>query len=68
MAGYNFMNELNNVVRMDEPITRGPMPRWQKKCVDSSNSRFVSLYCCVLVALLLVLNHFCLHFQRQHKF
>jgi hypothetical protein len=31
------MKELNNLTRMDEAI-KGPVPRWQKKCLESSNS------------------------------
>jgi hypothetical protein len=27
---------------MDEPITKGPIPRWQKKSIEASNLRFAS--------------------------
>ncbi|XP_014286017.1 cell division cycle protein 20 homolog isoform X1 [Halyomorpha halys] len=37
MAQFTFVNELNNVLRMDDPI-RGPVPRWQKKGDGSNNS------------------------------
>lgn len=30
------MKELNNLTRMDEAI-KGPTPRWQKKCMETSN-------------------------------
>jgi hypothetical protein len=40
MSQFAFANELKNCVRMDEPITKGPIPRWQKKCVEASNLRF----------------------------
>lgn len=40
-AHFVFMNNLKSAVRMDEPITKGPVPRWQKKAnvlTDTSNS------------------------------
>ena len=37
MSHLKYMKELNNLTRMDEAI-KGPVPRWQKKCMDSSNS------------------------------
>ncbi|RLU18571.1 hypothetical protein DMN91_008928 [Ooceraea biroi] len=37
MSNLRFMKELNNLTRMDESI-KGPMPRWQKKCTETSNS------------------------------
>jgi cell division cycle protein 20 (cofactor of APC complex) len=40
MSQFAFANELKNCVRMDEPITKGPIPRWQKKCIEASNLRF----------------------------
>lgn len=33
------MKEINNLTRMDETI-KGPLPRWQKKCLETSNSRY----------------------------
>jgi len=41
MSQFAFANELRNCVRMDEPITKGPIPRWQRKCIEASNLRFV---------------------------
>ncbi|XP_069696576.1 cell division cycle protein 20 homolog isoform X2 [Periplaneta americana] len=43
MSQFAFANELKNCVRMDEPITKGPIPRWQKKCLEASNSSNTSL-------------------------
>ncbi|XP_011142016.1 cell division cycle protein 20 homolog isoform X2 [Harpegnathos saltator] len=37
MSHLRFMKELNNLTRMDDPI-KGPLPRWQKKCLENSNS------------------------------
>ncbi|XP_073984224.1 cell division cycle 20 protein fzy [Rhodnius prolixus] len=37
MAQFHFANDLNNALRMDEPITKGPVPRWKKKMDTSSN-------------------------------
>lgn len=36
MSQFSFMNDLNNAVRMDEPLTKA-VPRWQKKCLESSS-------------------------------
>ena len=41
MSQFAFANELKNCVRMDEPITKGPIPRWQRKCIEASSLRFV---------------------------
>ena len=32
------MKDLNNLKRMDDAI-KGPVPRWQKKCLENSNIR-----------------------------
>ncbi|XP_049799379.1 cell division cycle protein 20 homolog isoform X1 [Schistocerca nitens] len=37
MSQFSFFNEINSCVRMDDPITKGPVPRWQKKNLDTSN-------------------------------
>ncbi|XP_032678729.1 cell division cycle protein 20 homolog isoform X2 [Odontomachus brunneus] len=37
MSHLRFMKELNNLTRMDDSI-KGPPPRWQKKCLENSNS------------------------------
>lgn len=38
MANLNFVNDLNQLLTMDEPVTKGPLPRWQKKILESSNT------------------------------
>ncbi|XP_014251198.1 cell division cycle protein 20 homolog [Cimex lectularius] len=38
MAQFNFINELNSALRMDDPITKGPLPRWQRKVLEGSSS------------------------------
>ena len=35
MSHLKYMKELNNLTRMDEAI-KGPVPRWQKKCMETS--------------------------------
>jgi hypothetical protein len=40
MSQFAFSREMNSV-RMDEPITKGPIPRWQRKCIEASSLRFV---------------------------
>ncbi|XP_015515119.1 cell division cycle protein 20 homolog isoform X2 [Neodiprion pinetum] len=37
MSHLKYMKELNSLTRMDEPV-KGPVPRWQKKCLEASNS------------------------------
>ena len=37
MSHLKYMKEINNLTRMDEAI-KGPLPRWQKKCLETSNS------------------------------
>ena len=37
MSHFNFENDMNNVLRMDSPLTQGPQMRWQRKLVDNSN-------------------------------
>jgi hypothetical protein len=41
MSQFAFTNDLKNCVKMDEPMTKGPIPPWQKKCIEASNLRFV---------------------------
>ncbi|PSN50320.1 Cell division cycle protein 20 [Blattella germanica] len=43
MSQFAFANELKNCLKMDEPITKGPIPRWQKKRLESSNSSNATL-------------------------
>lgn len=38
MSQFNFLNEIGSAVAMDGDITRGPIPRWQKKLDASSTS------------------------------
>uniref|UniRef100_A0A1B6GJ63 Cell division cycle protein 20 homolog n=1 Tax=Cuerna arida TaxID=1464854 RepID=A0A1B6GJ63_9HEMI len=38
MAQFSFFNDLNSAVRMDDPITKGPVPRWQQKGLETSSS------------------------------
>ncbi|XP_014206813.1 cell division cycle protein 20 homolog [Copidosoma floridanum] len=42
MSHLKYMKELNSCTRMDDAI-KGPVPRWQKKCMDSSNSSSANL-------------------------
>lgn len=37
MSQYAFFNELNSAVSMDVPLKKVPAPRWQKKCLETSN-------------------------------
>ncbi|KAG8231860.1 hypothetical protein J437_LFUL011765 [Ladona fulva] len=41
MTHFQYLNDLNNLVKMDE-ITKGPLPRWQRKCLDESNTSLAS--------------------------
>ncbi|KAJ9576587.1 hypothetical protein L9F63_025518, partial [Diploptera punctata] len=43
MSQFAFTNELNNCLKMDGPLTKGPLPRWQRKCLESSTSSNTSL-------------------------
>jgi hypothetical protein len=39
MAHFGLENDLNSVIRMDAPITRAPLMRWQRKmATDSMNA------------------------------
>lgn len=38
MSQFSYVNDLKSAVRMDEPITSGPAPRWMKKSVESTSS------------------------------
>ncbi|XP_066588824.1 cell division cycle protein 20 homolog [Prorops nasuta] len=37
MSHLKYMKELSSLTRMDDGI-KGPLPRWQKKCLESSSS------------------------------
>lgn len=36
MAHFKLENEVNNALRLDEPLKQGPVPRWQRKQKDKS--------------------------------
>ncbi|KFM67418.1 Cell division cycle protein 20-like protein, partial [Stegodyphus mimosarum] len=38
MAHFNLENELSNALRLDVPLKRGPVPRWQRKAMETSAS------------------------------
>lgn len=38
MAQFKFINELTSLTKMDGPINKGPVPRWQIKAQESQNS------------------------------
>lgn len=37
MSQFAFFNDLNSAVKMDEPLTKGPLPRWQRKNKENSS-------------------------------
>ncbi|KAF7993027.1 hypothetical protein HCN44_005808 [Aphidius gifuensis] len=37
MSHLRYQKELSNITRMDDAI-KGPLPRWQKKCLENSSS------------------------------
>ncbi|XP_057318779.1 cell division cycle protein 20 homolog [Microplitis mediator] len=42
MSHLRFQKELSNITRMDDAI-KGPVPRWQKKCLETSTNMSLSL-------------------------
>lgn len=38
MSQFSFLNEIYNATSMEGELTKGPMPRWQKKLEDNSRS------------------------------
>lgn len=38
MSQFNYINEMNSLLTLDGPLTKGPTPRWQKKCMENSSS------------------------------
>lgn len=38
MAQFKYVNELNNLLNIDGPITKGPLPRWQRKGIENNSS------------------------------
>lgn len=37
MSQFAFFNDLNSALNMDEPLTKGPLPRWQRKNKENSS-------------------------------
>lgn len=37
MSHFDLENEVNSALKMDAPITRGPLMRWQRKNADPGN-------------------------------
>lgn len=38
MSQFTFVSDMNNLLTIDGPLTKGPQPRWQRKCGEKSNS------------------------------
>lgn len=38
MAQFGFENDIHSILKLDMPITNGPMARWQRKASSSSTS------------------------------
>lgn len=38
MAHFNLENEVSNALRYDAPLSKGPVPRWQRKKMELSMS------------------------------
>lgn len=38
MAQFGFENDIHSILKLDMPITNGPMARWQRKASSSSAS------------------------------
>lgn len=38
MAQFKYLNEINSLLNVDGPLTRGPLARWQKKNLENSCS------------------------------
>ena len=36
MSHFNFETEVNELIRLDAPITTGPQPRWQRKAEEEN--------------------------------
>lgn len=46
MAQFNLENELQNSLKLDTPLTRGPVPRWERKAAELSTPALsISLNC-----------------------
>ena len=35
MAHFNFENEINEATRLDAPLEKAPMARWQRKALEA---------------------------------
>lgn len=43
MSQFNYLNEVNNIFKMDGDLTVNcPAPRWQKKKLETSNTSMLS--------------------------
>ena len=38
MSHFSFENDINNLLRMDAPLSKGPEMRWQRKMNESSSN------------------------------
>lgn len=43
MAQFKFLNEINGISKVDGPLTKGPLPRWERKRLENSLSNNSSL-------------------------
>ncbi|XP_029686360.1 cell division cycle protein 20 homolog [Takifugu rubripes] len=43
MAQFGFENDIHSILKLDMPITNGPMARWQRKASSSSSSALSGL-------------------------
>lgn len=43
MAHFYFETEVSNLLRLDAPLTKGPVARWQRKALEASNTSTTSL-------------------------
>jgi len=43
MSHFNLENEINTALKLDAPMSKGPLPRWQRKALETSTSSNTSL-------------------------
>ncbi|XP_074642206.1 cell division cycle protein 20 homolog [Tubulanus polymorphus] len=43
MAHFNFENDMSSLLKLDTPLTRGPMMRWQRKLHESSTNTSLNM-------------------------
>jgi len=48
MSQFAFLNSINNAVKMDEPITKGPIPRYEKRKILENRYKIVLKYVPIL--------------------